>query len=265
MLADRYDCFLLDLDGTLYRGDHPVPGAADAVSRLHRAGERVIFMTNNSGRTPEEIAAKLAGYGIEAEAKDVVTSALATADLLARRKVGSAFVIGGKGIRTALEDEGIELRDGEHSDVDCVIVGWDRTADYAKLKNAGLLVQRGAALIATNADNAFPAPDGLWPGAGALLSVITTTTGASAEIVGKPHAPLFRKALAEAGGRKPLVVGDRLDTDIGGAAGLGWDSLLVFTGIAQPPDLDSSDVHPTYAAADLSALFEEEEAVRRPR
>jgi ribonucleotide monophosphatase NagD (HAD superfamily) len=120
-----------------------------------------------------------------------------------------------------------------------------------------LLVQRGAALVATNTDNAFPAPDGLWPGAGALLSVITTTTGAAAEIVGKPHAPLFEEARRVGGGGLPLVVGDRLDTDIKGAADLGWDSLLVFTGIAQPDDLSDSDVRATFTGKNLAVLFDD--------
>jgi HAD superfamily hydrolase (TIGR01457 family) len=256
-LAEQFDCFLLDLDGTLYRGDDPIPGAEKAVADLQAANKRVVFMTNNSGRTPEDILTKLAGFGIAASSEDVVTSAMATARLLEKRGVESAFVVGGTGLRKALVDAGIDVLDDGAKKADVVVVGWDRTADYLKLKNAGLLIQRGSALIATNADNAFPAPDGLWPGAGALLSVITTTTGAEAEIVGKPHAPLFEEARRAGGGGTPLVVGDRLDTDIKGAADLGWDSLLVFTGIAQPSDLAASDVHASFTGKDLSVLFED--------
>jgi HAD superfamily hydrolase (TIGR01450 family) len=155
-----------------------------------------------------------------------------------------------------LVDAGIRLLDGEPEHVDHVVVGWDRWVDYAKLRTACLLVQRGARLVATNADPSFPAPDGLWPGAGAILAVITTTTGAEAEVVGKPHAPLYRTALQRAGGRKPLVVGDRIDTDIAGAAALGWDSLLVLTGISSREDLARSEVRPTYVADDLRALLD---------
>jgi len=255
-IADKYDCFLLDLDGTLYRGDEPIDGAAEAVSSLQEMGKRVVFMTNNSGRTPDDIVAKLATVGITGSPWNVVTSALATAHLLEKQEVETAFVIGGAGIRKALVDAGIDVLDGEPRRVDVVVVGWDRSADYTKLKNAGLLVQRGARLIATNADPAFPAPDGLWPGAGALLSVITITTGTEAEIIGKPHAPLFEEARTAGGGGTPLVIGDRLDTDIRGAADLGWDSFLVFTGIVQPDDLEHSLLKPTYSGMDLSVLFD---------
>jgi HAD superfamily hydrolase (TIGR01457 family) len=266
-LADRYDCFLLDLDGVVYRGDHAVPGAALTLIGLREAGKRVTFMTNNSSKTPEQVADTLVGLGIPASPDEIVTSALATADLLASRGGGSAFVVGESGIRTALVAAGLTLMDGEPDRTDLVVVGWDRTVDYAKLRTAALLVQRGAHLVATNADVSFPAPDGLWPGAGALLSVITSTTGVQAEVVGKPHAPLFETALRRAGGGRPLVIGDRLDTDIGGAAALGWDCLLVLTGVTTSEDLADAPVRPTYVGADLSVLVDarDPEAVIPPR
>ncbi|MEX0992025.1 MAG: HAD-IIA family hydrolase [Actinomycetota bacterium] len=255
-LADGYEAFLLDLDGTLYRGDAAIPGAIEVVHRLHERGDRVVFLTNNSGRTREQVAEKLRAFGVEASPDEVVSSALATAEVLAGRGVRSVFAICGEGLRSAMRERGIELSDGEPDAVDAVVVGWDPTADYDKLKMGGLLVQRGAALVASNGDGAFPAPDGLWPGAGALLSVITTTTGASPEIIGKPHSPLFETALERAGGGRPLVVGDRLDTDIAGAEDLGWDSLLVFSGITAPEDLSASSVRPTFVGADIRALFD---------
>jgi len=257
ILAERYDCFLFDLDGVLYRGDLAVPHAGDAVTRLRKAGRPVIFITNNSSRTPEQVAEKLVDLGIPASASEVVTSALATADLLASRGGGSAFVVGEEGLRTALSSAGIAVSDGEPGLADYVVVGWDRGIDYPKLRTACLLVQRGARLVATNADVSFPAPDGLWPGAGAILSVVTTTTGATAEVVGKPHAPLFEAARRRAGGGRPLVIGDRLDTDIAGAAALGWDSLLVLTGISAERDLAGSRIRPTHVGTDLTVLFEE--------
>jgi len=254
-LSNDYDSFLIDLDGTVYRGETVVENATETVHRLRSAGKHVVFLTNNSGRTPEDVAAKLTGLGIDAKAPEIVTSGLVTAKLLAERGVRTAFVIGMGGIRGALSAAGIDVFDGEPDHVDYVVVGWDKNADYARLKTAGLLVQRGAKLIATNPDGAFPAPDGLWPGAGALLSVITTTTGATAEIVGKPNTPICEAALEQAGGGRPLVIGDRLDTDIAAAATLGWDSLLVFTGIARPGDVSSARVRPTYVGADLSVLL----------
>lgn len=262
-LADRYDCFLLDLDGVLYRGDLPIDGAGDAVGGLRSRGRRVVFMTNNSARTPEQVVRKLSGVGIEAMPGEVVSSALATADLLASRGGGTAFVIGEAGLLTALADAGLAVPDGEPERADYVVVGWDRGVDYAKFRTASLLVERGAHLVATNADVSLPAPDGLWPGAGALLSVITTTTGVDAEVVGKPHAPVYEAALRRAGGGRPLVVGDRLDTDIAGAQALGWDSLLVLSGVSREADLAASPFWPTYVATGVPALLAEPEPTRR--
>jgi glycerol-1-phosphatase len=257
-LAERYDCLLFDLDGVLYRGREPVPRAPEVLAALRARGSRLAFVTNNSARTPEVVAERLRDVGIEAQAGEVETSALSTATLLSGRGCRSAFVVGEEGIRTALAAAGVEVLDGEPPAAEAVVVGWDRGADYAKLRTASLLVQRGAAFVGTNPDASFPAPGGeRWPGAGALLAAIATTTGAVPEVVGKPEAPIYRSALARAGGGTPLVVGDRLDTDIAGAAALGWDSLLVLTGIARRADLEGSLVHPTYVAEDLSVLLSE--------
>jgi HAD superfamily hydrolase (TIGR01457 family) len=254
-IADRYDCFLLDLDGVLFRGDEPVPHAADTVEALRSLRKRLAFVTNNSTRTPPEVADMLNGSGIRAGPAEVVTSALATADLLAERGVRSAFVVGERGIREALGGVGIRVVEEDVGEVDAVVVGLDRSTTYDKLRTASLLVERGATLIATNGDASYPAPDGRWPGAGALLALVTTTTEAEAEVVGKPNPPLFIAARERAGGGNPLVVGDRLETDVAGAIALGWDSFLVLSGIAGRGDLARSSVQPTYVANDVSALL----------
>jgi HAD superfamily hydrolase (TIGR01457 family) len=257
MLADGYDCLLFDLDGVLFRGDRAVPAAPSTLAELRRRGARLVFLTNNSARTPGQVADKLRSIGVEADPDEVETSALATAELLAARGGGSAFVIGQDGVRDALAAAGIEVLDGDPERADLVVVGFDAGATYGSLKTASLLVQRGARLVATNADGSFPAADGLWPGAGALLSVITTTTGAEPEIVGKPFAPLFEAALRRGGGGCPLMIGDRLDTDIEGAARLGWDTMLVLTGVSTRRDAEAAAVRPTIVAEDVSALLEE--------
>jgi glycerol 3-phosphatase-2 len=263
-LADRYDALLIDLDGVVYRGDQVITAAAQTLPVVRSRGARVLFLTNNSARTPSQVAEKLRGLGIAAEPEEVLTSATATAAMLRREGSGglTAFVIGERGIREALEHVGIKLLDGEPERADLVVVGWDRVVNYAKLRAASLLVERGARLIATNADASFPAPDGLWPGAGAILAAITTTTGAEPLIVGKPARPLFEAAAEATGATNPLMVGDRLDTDVGGAASMGWDSLLVLSGAAKSDDLLGSSVLPTYVAADLSALLEDLPLVR---
>src|SRR5213080_1903136 len=252
MIADRYDAFLFDLDGVLYRGAEPIEGAARTVAALRNLGKGLAFMTNNSSRTPEVIVAHLTAIGIEARPVEVETSALTTAELLRSRAVVSAYVVGDEGLRTALAAAGLTLLDGGAADAETVVVGWDRGFDYAELATACVLIQRGASLIASNADASYPVEDGLvLPGAGAILAAIQTATGANAEVVGKPNAPIFRAALARAGGGRPLVIGDRLDTDIDGARRLGWDALLVLTGITTETDLRGAGPKPTYVAERL--------------
>lgn len=255
-LADGYDPLLFDLDGVLFRGPEVVPGGPETLAALRAEGHRLAFVTNNSARTPQAVAEMLRGFGYDADPGEVVTSALATAGLLASRGCATAFVIGEEGIRRALAEAGIEILDGDPERVDCVVVGWDREVTYGKLRRACLLVQRGAKLVATNDDRAFPAPDGLWPGAGALLAVVTTTTGVEPEVVGKPHPHLYRAAVRRVGDGRPLVIGDRLETDIAGANALGWDSVLVLSGVTDPARAAASDIRPTYVAPDVRALLE---------
>jgi HAD superfamily hydrolase (TIGR01450 family) len=214
-----------------------------------------VFVTNNSSRTPSAVAAHLREVGVPATEEEIESSAVVTARLLASRGVSNVFVIGEEGILVALRDAGIALAGDEDQSVDAVVVGFDRSADYAKLRRACLLVERGAALVATNADASFPAADGFWPGAGALLAAVEATTGVTAEVIGKPAAPLLVAALERGGDGVPLVVGDRLDTDIAGAHGLGWDSLLVLTGTSSRVDLTPEGPTPTFVAEDLRDLF----------
>jgi glycerol-1-phosphatase len=256
VLARRYDALFVDLDGVVYRGDQVIPGVAEVLDQVRTGGTSVLFLTNNSSKTPEQVSEKLRGMGISTSAHEVLTSAVATAWMLKREGAAraTAFVIGERGIREALQAVGVDLLDGEPERADLVVVGWDRSVDYAKLRTAALLVQRGARLVATNSDASYPAPNGLWPGAGALLAAVTTTTGAIPTVVGKPARPLFEAAARATGASNPLVVGDRLDTDISGAAAVGWDSLLVLSGAARPMDLPSARDLPTYVGRDLSVV-----------
>lgn len=254
MIGDAYDAFLFDLDGVLYRGDSPIPGAAGAVDALRRAGKRVAFVTNNSARTPEAVLAHLATVGVRAEAGEIETSALTTAAALAERGIGSAFVIGEEGLRTALTHAGVRLTGGH--DPDAVVVGWDRGITYGSLTEASVAVQRGAAFFASNDDASYPAPDGVtWPGAGAIVAALQVATGTRAEVFGKPNPPILRAALERAGGGRPLVIGDRVGTDIEGAARLGWDAALVLTGISGREDLEASGLRATYVIDGLSELL----------
>ena len=255
MTGTHYDVILFDLDGTIYRGDSAIAGAPEAVARVRAAGARPVFVTNNSSRTQTAVASQLSSIGVPATASEVETSAVVTARIAAARGFQRVFVIGEDGLLEALRDAGLAVAGDDAASVDAVVVGFDRGLDYPKLRQACLLVERGAALLATNADTSFPATDGLWPGAGALLAAVEATTGRTAEVIGKPAAPLFRAALERGGGGVPLVVGDRLDTDIAGALGLGWDCLLVLTGVTTRGDLAEGHWHPTFIAEDLGDLF----------
>jgi glycerol 3-phosphatase-2 len=256
VLADPYDAILLDLDGVLYRWPDPIPGAATAVAALRDAGKRLAFVTNNSSRAPAQVVERLASVGVTAVPDEVVTSSLVTASILAERGVRSAFVIGEEGLVGALTGAGIHAGTWTGDLPDAVVVGFDRSADYAKLRDAAVLVQRGVPLFASNADPSFPAPGGeSWPGAGALLAALETTTGVRGEVFGKPEPSLFRRALASAGGGRPLVVGDRLDTDIAGAARLGWDSALVLTGDTDREALERTEWKPTHIVEDITGLI----------
>jgi glycerol 3-phosphatase-2 len=264
-LADGYEAFILDLDGVVYRGDEPVPGAAEAITALRERGRRIVFLTNNSARTPEMVAEKLARLRISSDPEEVVTSAQAAATLVADT-VGlpaTAFVIGEEGVRRALTEAGLEVLDGRPDRADVVVVGWDRGADYDKLRRAALLVQRGARLVATNADASYPAPGGeLWPGAGALLASVETTTGARAEVAGKPHRPLFDEAVRRAKTSRALVVGDRIETDVEGAVRSGLDAALVLSGAAGPGDLLDAGALPVAVLEDLGGVLAERPAAR---
>lgn len=268
--ADAYDAFLLDLDGVLFRGPEPIPGAAEAVAELRRRGARVVFLTNNSSRTPARVAEMLRGMGFEATPEDVMTSALAAARAVvaAVRDDGAdatAFVIGEEGIRAALRQAGIEVLDGDPERTGFVVVGWDRGVTYDRLRTASVLVRAGARLVATNADATYPAPGGeLWPGAGALLAAVKTASGTPATVVGKPQPGLFEAALERAGTRRALVVGDRVETDLAGAGGTGLDGAVVFSGAAGPADLLDADVEPVAAMADVRGLLDDL-PLRRPR
>ncbi len=255
MIAEAYGAFLLDLDGVLYRGDRPVASAPGAVESLRSLGKRLAFVTNNSSRTPEAVVAHLASVGIDAAPGEVETSALTTAATLRDRSVRRAAVIGEEGLRSALSSAGIELVPAE-ADPDAVVLGWDRHVTYDDLRDASLAVQRGAALYASNDDVSYPAPDGYtWPGAGAILAALEAASGVQAEVFGKPNPPILRAALDRAGGGRPLVVGDRLETDIEGAAAVGWVAALVLPGISTRAEAEAAAHPPTYVLEDLSGLL----------
>lgn len=239
----------LDLDGVLWRGDQPIPGAAGAVARLRAAGSRVVFLTNNAGATVAEHAAKLEGMGIGVGPDDLLTSAQAAATLLAPGS--TALPCAGEGVREALAAAGVRMV--EQTPADAVVVGWHRTFDYDGLARAADAVRAGARLIGTNEDATYPTPGGLLPGAGALLAAVATASGVAPEVAGKPHAPMLR-LIAERVGRVDAVVGDRPSTDGALARALGARFALVLSGVTPAAGASRADPAPDVVAPDLAAL-----------
>lgn len=241
----------LDLDGVMWTGTDPIAGSADAVSTLRDAGHDVVFVTNNSFATIAEQEAKLAAFGVDA-VDCVITSAQAGASLLEPND--SVLVLGGPGIREAVVAAGARLAAFDEP-ADVVMVGLDWDLSYDRLRAAVQAVLGGARFIATNTDPTYPTERGLYPGAGALVAAVATSTGRSPEIAGKPHAPqaeLVRRRFGTAG----VMVGDRPDTDGHFAQALGYRFGLVFSGVTSRQELPV-DPAPALMAADLAALVEQ--------
>jgi glycerol-1-phosphatase len=196
-LADEFDGFLVDLDGVVWVGREPVPGAVEALQALAEQGKELVFVTNNPGRPPTTYAERLRGAGVPAADDRVVTAGVATARLAAERvgRGASAFVLGAPGLKEAASDAGLELCEGEAArNASVVLVSGHREFDYEELLTATRALQAGAELLATSRDPTLPMPDGPWPGTGAVLAAVETASGRKAEIGGKPERHLFDQA-----------------------------------------------------------------------
>jgi HAD superfamily hydrolase (TIGR01450 family) len=220
---------------------------------------RLAFVTNNASRTPSAIAAQLTGLGVPARADEVITSAQGAARLAAEHLPAGAsvLVVGGIGLRVAVRERGFRPVTTAAEHPAAVIQGYAPDLSYSLLAEGGLAVAAGALFIGSNADATLPTPRGRQPGNGSLLQVIATATGRTPLIAGKPEPPLHAEAVARSGARHPLVVGDRLDTDIESAVRSGADSLLVLTGVTRPLDavLAPAQGRPTYLAEGLAGLL----------
>ena len=259
-LDTAYDVALLDLDGTVYLSGTPIPGAAEALRKADAAGMRLAYVTNNAFRTPAAIAALLTSFGIPAAPQDVVTSAQAAARMLAERLPAGApvLVIGGSGLRMAVRERGLRPVSTAADRPQAVVEGYSPDVSYSTLAEGGLAVAAGALFVASNGDHTLPSRRGRQPGNGSLIQVIATATGVRPLVAGKPEPPLHHESVLRTGAERPLVVGDRLDTDIEGAQRVGTDSLLVLTGVTGPAEviLAPPAQRPTYLAEDLAGLLE---------
>ena len=257
-LATTHDLAVLDLDGVLYVGADAVPGAVQGVAAAAAAGCRPAYVTNNASRTPAEVAAHLAELGFEAGEEDVVTSAQAAARLLADRlDPGSeVYVIGGRGLEIALADRGLVAVRSATPGVAAVAQGYGPDMPWRQVVAGSILVREGLPWVASNTDSTIPTPRGSGPGNGALVDLVARFADRRPVVAGKPEAPLFEETRARMGADSPIVIGDRLDTDIAGGVNLGWTTLLVLTGVTGLRELVCAPAQhrPDHIGLDLAAL-----------
>jgi glycerol-1-phosphatase len=255
-----YDVALLDLDGTVYVGGAAIPGAAEALRKAGATGMRLAYVTNNAFRTPAAIAELLVSFGVQAIADDVVTSAQAAARMLADRLAPGApvLVVGGSGLRMAVRQRGLRPVSTAADHPQAVVQGYSPDVNYSMLAEGGLAVAAGALFVASNGDLTLPGRRGRQPGNGSLIQVIATATGVPPLVAGKPEPPLHHESVLRTGAKHPLVVGDRLDTDIEAGYRVSADSLLVLTGVTGPAEvvLAPPPQRPVYLAEDLTGLLE---------
>jgi len=247
---------LCDLDGVVWLAREAIPGAADAIERLRASGRRVLFVTNNSVSPVEEQEDALLRIGVPA-AGDVVTSAQAAATLV---QPGEAVLVcGGPGVSEAVAARGSELVAFDRANIDAVVVGLDRSFDFARLSATSRAVRDGARFVATNLDSTFPTPSGLTPGAGSIVAAVATASGADPLIAGKPHGPMADLVADRCGPRfaadRTIIVGDRWSTDGAFAETIGCPFAMVRSGVT-PPGADAGgrtavDVGDLSAVADL--------------
>ncbi|GAB4096381.1 HAD-IIA family hydrolase [Brachybacterium horti] len=257
-LLEQYDAFLFDLDGTLMHGARQIPHAGDAVEAVRAAAHSVVFATNNASRTPQQAADHLGVVGIPARAEEFVTSPQVAARLLADRVPAGAtvLVVGGPSLAAEVEAAGMVPVEEDREDVAAVIQGWSPDLGWSRLAEGAYAIRRGAVWMATNVDATLPTERGLAPGNGSLVAALRHATGAEPLVAGKPEPGMFTVAAQQVGARRPLVIGDRLDTDIEGANRAGIDALLVLTGVDGLEDaLRAHPVRrPTHVLPDLERL-----------
>ncbi|MGQ4730594.1 HAD-IIA family hydrolase [Streptomyces sp. Ju416(a)] len=259
-LSEAYDTALLDLDGVVYAGGEAIVHAVDSLAAARAGGMHLAYVTNNALRTPDAVAEHLTELGVPAEPSDVITSAQAVARLVADQLPPGARVlaIGGEGLRVALRERGLEPVESADDDPAAVVQGYggpDMT--WGRFAEASFAIRRGLPWFASNTDLTIPGARGIAPGNGAAVEVVRIATGAEPQVAGKPLPPMHRETVLRTGAKRPIVVGDRLDTDIEGAFNGGVDSLLVLTGVTDAAQLVAAppEHRPTYVDRDLRGLL----------
>lgn len=262
-LAQVHDCLLLDLDGTVFRGHEATDGAVDTLAGVEA---RTLYVTNNASRGPAEVAQHLIDLGFAAVPDDVVTSAQSAARLLAAQLPSGSkvLVIGTDSLAAELRNVGLQPVRRADEDPVAVVQGHSPQTGWPDLAEAALAIRGGALWVAANVDKTLPSERGLLPGNGSMVAALRTATDREPQVAGKPAPTLLNDALARGEFERPLVVGDRLDTDIAGANAAGLPSLLVLTGVSTAADMVFAvpEERPDFLAPDLRALYQHAEALR---
>jgi HAD superfamily hydrolase (TIGR01450 family) len=261
MFLDQCDMLLLDLDGVVLLGDHPLPSAVSSLHHLRHMGKLLRFLTNDPRPSREQVVDRLGAMGIEATPHEIVTSGWATAAFLAQRQIHSVYLLGSAGLATELLRRGIRVV--EQGNPEAVVVGCDEQITYQHLKRAATLIAEGAQFIATNADGGFSTPDGPSPATGAFVKALEAASGKRPLVIGKPSPTIFTSAIdGLASHLRVVMIGDNPSTDILGAHQLGITAVLV------APDAPHFSSHldfraPDAVIANLSSLFDAQFAPRR--
>jgi glycerol-1-phosphatase len=256
-LLSRHDVLLADLDGTLYRGPSVVPGAVEAVRGAAERGVRTVYVTNNASRSPSSVAEHLAELGFAARSEDVVASSQAAATMLAEQLPACArvLVVGADALAAEVTARGLRVVTTA-GEADAVVQGHSPDTGWAQLAEATVAVRAGALWVACNLDPTLPTERGPLPGNGAMVGVVRLSTGREPQVAGKPGPALLHEAARRTGAQRPLMIGDRLDTDIEGGRAADMATLLVLTGISDAAELLAAplELRPDYVAADLDGL-----------
>lgn len=258
-LAQAFDLALVDLDGVAYKGHEPIAFAADGLRSAREAGLRLVFVTNNASREPESVSDQLSSLDIPAQPHDVMTAAQACARLLGDHVDPGArvLVVGGAGLVTAVTEAGYVVVHSADEAPDAVAQGFAPNLGWADLAEAAYAVSGGAVHVVSNRDLSLPTARGFAPGTGALVGAVMAATGVEPFSAGKPSPAMYAMAIERAGATRPLVIGDRLDTDLAGARSGGYPGLHVLTGVNSARDdiLAHPGERPDFIGADLRSLL----------
>jgi len=262
-----HDLAMLDLDGVVYIGGDAVHGAAEHLAEARQAGLALAFVTNNASRPPATVAEHLTSLGVPADPEDVVTSAQAASRVLHDRLGDGAdvAVLGAAGLWEAVAGAGLHGVEVGDAAAQAVVTGYGPDVRWSQVMQTAVLVRDGLWWVASNTDATIPTGYGVAPGHGVLVDTVHRFAGVEPVVAGKPSRPLLDETVRRMQGERPLMVGDRLDTDIAGARVVGIDSLLVMTGVSGLTDLANAEpgVRPTHVGADLGALLEPASAPAR--